>query len=70
MSGDNREPTRVGTRKLFGDRVDRILSHRISTDRKILLNSRRAKESFTEIRKYNNNISRNLDNATTDNLSF
>jgi len=44
--------------RIFGDKVDRILSHRISTDRKIMLNSRKAKESFNEIRKYsysNNN---------------
>jgi len=66
MSGDNREPTRVGTRKLFGDRVDRILSHRISTDRKILLNTKKARESLHEIRKYsydNNNNKKELYNA-------
>jgi hypothetical protein len=54
----------INKARMFGDKVDRILSHRISTDRKIMLNSRKAKESFIEIRKYNNNISRNLENAT------
>jgi hypothetical protein len=45
-----------------GDRVDRILSHRLSTDRKLLLNSRKAKESFNEIRKYKYNNKKDIDN--------
>jgi len=43
------------TTPLSGDRVDRILTRKIGTDKKLLLNSRKLRESFKEIRQYSYN---------------
>lgn len=43
------------TTPLSGDRVDRILTRKLGTDKKLLINSRRIKESFKEIRQYSYN---------------
>jgi hypothetical protein len=40
---------------LSGDRVDRILTRKIGTDKRLLLNSRKTRESFKEIRQYSYN---------------
>ena len=40
---------------LSGDRVDRILTRKIGTDKKLLLNSRKLLESSKEIRQYSYN---------------
>lgn len=43
------------TTPLSGDRVDRILIRKIGTDKKLLLNSRKLRESSKEIRQYSYN---------------